>query len=200
MNAWSKLNQLVYTLWANPQIVPLLHTSSVVLKKLQGGADLMTPGLQRGPPFPAKAKKDSIVAVASLENPSVPLMVGVCKIDISSLQQVQGLKGHAVEGIHWSGDEIWAWSQTGKPGADMPDPIEAWDPEALAQDFSVIKVTDDVKDARNKSEVAFSKSRTDDSLHNDVVYGEKIENKPEVIKEMSTKGKRNVLESSYDYR
>ena len=153
----------------------------------------MTPGLQRGPPFPAKAKKDSIVAVASLENPSVPLVVGVCKIDISSLQQVQGLKGHAVEGVHWSGDEIWAWSQTGKPGADEPNPVEAWypealDPEALTQDFSVIKVCDDVGDATNNSGTALSTSRVNNNPHDDFIDGEEIEIGPEATKEMPTKG------------
>lgn len=88
----------------------------------------MTPGLARGPPFPAGATKKSIVAVASLENPSVPRVVGVCEIDVSSLQQVQGAKGHAVRGYHWDGDEIWGWSQSGKPGSDAPDMIEGWDP------------------------------------------------------------------------
>ncbi|KAI9836260.1 MAG: hypothetical protein M1819_001597 [Sarea resinae] len=127
---WVKLNErmypTVYTLWHNPGIVPLLHTPEPVLHKLQGGADLMTPGLA-GPPFPSGATKDSIVAVASLENPSVPKFVGVCEIDVSSLQAVQGVKGHAVRGIHWDGDELWAWSTAGKPGGIAPPHIEGWD-------------------------------------------------------------------------
>lgn len=49
--------RIVYTLWHNPGIVPLLFTPSFVVEKLQGGADLMTPGLQRGPPFPKMATK-----------------------------------------------------------------------------------------------------------------------------------------------
>lgn len=88
----------------------------------------MTPGLARGPPFPSGATKNSIVAVASLERPSVPRVVGVCEIDVSSLQQVQGARGHAVRGHHWDGDEIWGWSQSGKPGSDAPEVIEGWDP------------------------------------------------------------------------
>lgn len=87
----------------------------------------MTPGLQRGPPFPSKATKDSIVAVASLEKPSVPLVVGICEIDVASLKQVQGAKGHAVRGEHWDGDEIWSWSPAGKPGRSAPEQIEGWD-------------------------------------------------------------------------
>ena len=118
---------LVYTLWRHPQLVPLLHTPEIVLKKLRSGAPLMTPGLARGPPFPSKAIKDSIVAIASLDQPSVPIVVGICEIDISSLQQVEGAKGHAVRGEHWDGDEIWAWSPAGKLGASAPEHIEGWD-------------------------------------------------------------------------
>ena len=86
----------------------------------------MTPGLA-GPPFPAKAKKGAIVTVASLENPSVPVAVGTCEIDVSALQRVQGAKGHAVGTFHWAGDEIWSWSTSGKPGKDPPEEIEGWD-------------------------------------------------------------------------
>ena len=88
----------------------------------------MTPGLARGPPFPSEATKGSIVAIASVECPSVPRVVGVCEIDVSSLQQVQGAKGHAVRGYHWDGDELWGWGQSGKAGSDAPSRIEGWDP------------------------------------------------------------------------
>ena len=87
----------------------------------------MTPGLARGPPFPAKAAKGAIVAVASLDRPSVPSVVGICEIDISSLREIQGAKGHAVQVQHWDGDELWAWNQNGKPGGSAPNSIEGWD-------------------------------------------------------------------------
>ena len=116
----------VYTLWKNPAIVPLLHTTSDVVSKLQGGADLMTPGLARGPPFPAKARKGAVVAVASMDRPSVPLVVGTAEIDICDLRQVQGTKGHAVENMHWAGDELWTWSPAGRPGGEPPDSIDGW--------------------------------------------------------------------------
>lgn len=116
----------MYTLWHNPGIVPLLHTPSIVVQKLQGGADLMTPGLAHGPPFPAKAVKGAIAAIASIESPTVPLAVGVCEIDISSLQKTQGAKGRAVQTVHWQGDELWAWSSSGKSGGSAPEHLEGW--------------------------------------------------------------------------
>ena len=89
----------------------------------------MIPGLARGPPFPSKTTKGAVVAIASLEKPSIPMVVGVCEIDVSKLREVQGAKGHAVRGEHWDGDEIWAWSSSGKPGASAPDEIIGWDIE-----------------------------------------------------------------------
>lgn len=87
----------------------------------------MTPGLARGPPFPPRATKGSVVAIASLEKPSVPVVVGECEIDVAALQEVRGVKGHAVRGEHWEGDEIWAWGQSGATGRKAPDAIEGWD-------------------------------------------------------------------------
>ncbi|KAH7392859.1 hypothetical protein BKA66DRAFT_457057 [Pyrenochaeta sp. MPI-SDFR-AT-0127] len=137
----------VYTLWHNPGIVPLLYTPLVVVEKLQGGADLMTPGLQRGPPFPKKATKGAIVAIASLEAPTVPMAVGTCDIDVSALGRVQGVKGHAVSTFHWAGDELWSWSSTGKPGSEPPESIQGWnqdelDGTGLAKDAAAVHLDD----------------------------------------------------------
>lgn len=116
----------VYTLWRNPDIVPLLHTPEIVVKKLQGGADLMTPGLAGGPPFPPRAKKGAVVAVASTDKPSVPVAVGICEIDVSALEKVQGARGHAVENMHWAGDELWSYGTNSRPGQQPPEDIEGW--------------------------------------------------------------------------
>ena len=116
----------VYTLWKNADIVPCLHTPEIVVKKLQGGADLMTPGLAGGPPFPARAQKGATVAVASTERPSVPIAVGWCEIDVSALGKVQGSKGHAVRNMHWAGDEVWSYGASGRPGQEPPEEIEGW--------------------------------------------------------------------------
>ncbi|KAI9878578.1 MAG: hypothetical protein M1830_000489 [Pleopsidium flavum] len=135
---WVRLEErmfpTVYTLWHNPRLVPLLHTPSIVLQKLRGGADLMTPGLAAGPPFHREAKKDSIVAIASLEKPSVPMVVGVCEIEISGLQKIQGEKGRAVRGVHWDGDELWTWGTGEKTGGRAPEHIQGWSHATEPQD------------------------------------------------------------------
>ncbi|GAM83702.1 hypothetical protein ANO11243_016910 [Dothideomycetidae sp. 11243] len=115
----------VYSLWQNPKLVPLLHTPEPVVDKLKGGANLMTPGLA-GPPFPARATTGATVAVASLGSPSVPVVVGTCVIDIAALKSARGVKGHAVETLHWFGDEIWSFSTSGKPGKQPPEEIPEW--------------------------------------------------------------------------
>jgi translation initiation factor 2D len=143
-----KMYPTVYTLWHNPKIVPLLCTPLVVVEKMQGGADLMTPGLQRGPPFPKKATKGAVVAIASLEAPTVPMAVGECTIDVSALGKVQGTKGIAVSTFHWAGDELWSWSSTGKAGSDPPDILEGWDDDngeeaSLAERTAAVDLDDE---------------------------------------------------------
>ena len=188
---------LVYTLWHHPQIVPLLHTPDFVLQKLRSGAPLMTPGLQRGPPFPSKATKNAIVAVASLEKPSVPMVVGICEIDVASLKQVQGAKGHAVRGEHWDGDEIWSWSSSGKPGGSAPESINGWDVSendvAMREGVERLDV-DDNEDDTEEGGVALEREVEDKQqfeLHNEHVEGEdaqQYENINKEEKKMSTKG------------
>ncbi|WPH04077.1 Hypothetical protein R9X50_00696200 [Acrodontium crateriforme] len=140
----------VYTLWKHPDIVALLFTPDIVVKKLQGGADLMTPGLAGGPPFPSRATKDAIAAIASTNSPTVPVAVGVCKIDVSGLEVVQGAKGHAVETVHWVGDELWSYSVAGKPGQSPPDEIEGWakvlEEQGLTEKTEALNLDDDEAD------------------------------------------------------
>jgi len=134
---WIKLDSgkivpTVYTLWRHPQIVPLLHTPDIVIQKMQEGADLNIPGLARGPPFPARAVEGAAVAIARYENPSVPVVLGICEIDVASLKEVRGQKGHAVRPIHWEGDEAWDWSQNSQGGRAGPEQIQAWYSDEMA--------------------------------------------------------------------
>lgn len=157
----------------------------------------MTPGLARGPPFPSKAIKDSVVAIASLDKPSVPMVVGICEIDVASLHQVQGAKGHAVRGEHWDGDEIWAWSSVGKPGGGAPEHIEGWDVDTTDGNLRVgvdqLTIEDDDDDAEEGG-VSLSQEpeqHTRLEPRNEFVEGENArpyEVVGEEEKELSTKG------------
>lgn len=80
----------------------------------------MVPGLI-GPPFPDAAKKGKLVAIASSESPSVPLVVGVCEVDVCGLTRVVGEMGRAVRVVHWVGDEIFNY---GGHGGIVPDNID----------------------------------------------------------------------------
>jgi translation initiation factor 2D len=179
--------------------VPLLHTPQFVVEKLQGGADLMTPGLQRGPPFPKKATKGAIVAIASLEAPTVPMAVGTCLIDVSALQNVQGVKGHAVETFHWAGDEIWSWSTTGVSGTDSPHLLAGWDDEKDAESEIASKTDalglDDEQDGGVALDVdPLERSQAEKAQ---AVEGEPAPSNPDFVdevedKELSTKGGNTV--------
>ena len=162
----------------------------------------MTPGLGRGPPFPPKATKGSIVAVASLENPSVPMVVGVCEIDVASLQQVRGAKGRAIRGEHWDGDEIWAWNHGGvSGGAQAPDEIEGWDKAtgagAFADRLNDVAV-EDSDDAQNEGGVPIpltAAHTSSEKAKNNHVEGEDAEPFEKVDveeKELSTKGTSSI--------
>jgi translation initiation factor 2D len=173
---------IVYSLWYNPRIVPLLHTHQPVISKLQSGADLMVPGLANGPPFPSKAKKGAIVAIASLDSPSVPIVVGMCNMDVNTLGRVQGEKGIAVETLSWIGDEIWSWNPAGKAGIDAPGHIDAWlkdeeEIEETAQALGGVSLEDAKGDAQKSQKSAKG------ALHDD---GEDLEDENQ--KQWTTSG------------
>lgn len=137
----------VYTLWHNPNIVPLLHTPDFVAEeKLRQGADLMIPGLvkARGSKWDQRAIKGSIVAVAGMTKDTVPVWVGTCEIDISQLgdENFRSQKGIAVKGLHWEGDEIWNWATvSGAGGRGGPATVDGWRGLAAGMDSAMGDLT-----------------------------------------------------------
>ncbi|WXC60414.1 hypothetical protein SNK03_006288 [Fusarium graminearum] len=125
-----RLIPTVYTLWRNPNLIPLLHTPDFVAdEKLKHGADLMVPGLvkAKGSAWDKRATTGAVVAVAGLQNPTVPIWVGTCQIDVQNLpDDLQGQKGVAVKALHWAGDECWSWKSLGSGGIDPPSNLEGW--------------------------------------------------------------------------
>lgn len=137
----------------------------------------MIPGLI-GPPFPTGATKGRLVAIASSESPTVPLVVGVCEINVSGLTRVVGEKGKAVRVVHWVGDEIFNYGGT---GGKIPENLE-WRDE----------VSEAAKELRgvsleSKPEEGKGKGRGEESTE--------VDTGREAIRELTTKGSFFVLRS-----
>ncbi|KAK8043953.1 hypothetical protein PG994_012791 [Apiospora phragmitis] len=149
----------VYTLWQNPDLVPLLHTPDfVVEQKLAHGSDLMVPGLvkARGSAWDARAKKGAVVAVAGLRRDTVPMWVGTCDVDVCRLgNDLRGQKGVAVKGLHWAGDEVWGWRPLSSGGREAPEALEGW--PGLAEDM-----TSAIKDMKLEDEEDQEEGDADD--------------------------------------
>ena len=178
-------------------MVPLLHTPGLVLPKIRGGADLMTPGLKNGPPFPSKATKGALVAIASCEKPSVPIAIGKCEIDVAALTTTVGAKGHAVRSLHWEGDEIWNWGENDRPGKNAPEHVHGWFQDLGLEDTNTAAIENGI-DHLGVSESEEEREEGGVSLndkskgHNEFVEGEDAKSYDEVPKEKkewTTKGK-----------
>jgi translation initiation factor 2D len=89
-----------------------------VLEKLQGGADLMTPGLTS---WSTAIKSGDIVAV-TLQN-DVPVAVGVAGFDIGRLSKAAGQRGKAVYIVHCYNDDLWSLGSKTKPPAALAEPV-----------------------------------------------------------------------------
>ncbi|RAK73853.1 putative RNA binding protein Ligatin/Tma64 [Aspergillus fijiensis CBS 313.89] len=192
-----RLYPTVYTLWHNADLVPLLHTPGMVMQKLQGGADLMTPGIANEPPFDERAVKGAVVAVADLDRYTVPRFVGVCEIDVSALGEVQGAKGHAVRGLHWEGDELWAWSSSSKPGQPAPEYLEGWD-DVEEEDSGETKEIEGAVNDLHLDEQASAQAAGDDEASAEAP--QPVEEEPVVEeKEPSTKEIDDAFEKAFLY-
>jgi translation initiation factor 2D len=106
-------------MWQVPSLLKTVSTWDHVLSKLQGGADLMTPGLTH---WNREIKAGQVVAV-TLQN-RVPMAVGVAAFDVGNLSKAVGEKGKAVYIVHCFKDELWTLGKKTQPPATMPSTTE----------------------------------------------------------------------------
>lgn len=91
-----------------------------------------------------------MVAIASSESPTVPLVVGVCEINVSGLTRVVGEKGKAVRVVHWVGDEIFNY---GGAGGKIPETLE-WSDEVgeAAKELGGVSLANSPEEDKGKGE------------------------------------------------
>lgn len=168
-----RLIPTVYTLWRNPNLVPLLHTPDfVVEEKLKHGADLMVPGLvkAKSSTWDNRASTGAVVAVAGLDNDTVPVWVGTCQIDVRSLpDDLRGQKGAAVKALHWAGDECWNWKSLGSGGIEPPSNLEGWNGlgAGLAAQLGKVSLEDDIQAADPSSSAQPEEAQAADEVDED---------------------------------
>lgn len=110
-------------MWRLPSLLKTVSTWDHVLPRLQGGADLMTPGLTR---WNSEIRVGDITAVA-LQN-QVPIAVGVAAFDIGRLSKAAGEKGKAVYLVHCYSDELWGIGTKSHPPTSISDtPVQLAD-------------------------------------------------------------------------
>lgn len=109
------------------------------------------------------------MAIASSESPTVPLVVGVCEINVSGLTRVVGEKGKAVRVVHWVGDEIF---NNGGAGGKIPEGLE-WSIEVskAAKKLECVSLESNLEEDKGKG-----KENTE------------VDTGGEAIRELTTKG------------
>lgn len=104
-NRDSSLFPSLYTLWAISGILPVVLTNSFVIERLLDNANLMLPGCI--PPFDKRMTKGALVGIANYKTPQVVMAIGVCALNLTQFDDVQGRQGTAVIVQHCFGDELF---------------------------------------------------------------------------------------------
>lgn len=104
-NRDSVLYPTIYTLWSISNILPVVLTNSFVIERILDNANLMLPGCI--PPFDKRMTKGALVGIASYKSPDVVMAIGVCALNLTQFDDVQGRQGTAVIVKHFLGDELF---------------------------------------------------------------------------------------------
>ncbi|CCH46487.1 hypothetical protein BN7_6080 [Wickerhamomyces ciferrii] len=145
----SELIPTVYTLWAAPFILPIVHTHPHVIEVLEGGADLMLPGSV--PPFLSEIKKGSIVAIADTQDPLTCWAVGRSNLNLGQIQKVVGTTGVAVDVYHSHDDMLFRIAKSKikppkEPSLEIKFKEEVIEQQNGEQEQPEQKVTDQVEE------------------------------------------------------
>ncbi|XP_013384518.1 eukaryotic translation initiation factor 2D [Lingula anatina] len=107
---------VVYTLWKNPDIVPVFTTWPPVFEKISGGADLMLPGIVvKGDVTPRSLwslEKGATCAI-NLAGNRCPVAIGRAALSSSDMVD-SGMRGKGVIVIHSYLDHLWAAGDKGQ--------------------------------------------------------------------------------------
>ena len=137
-------HNIVYSLWQQPSLLKSVSTWDHVLNKLQGGADLMTPGLIR---WNSEIESGNVTAV-TLQN-GVPIAVGIAAFDVGQLSKAAGGKGKAVYLVHCYKDELWGLGTKTHPPSISPDI-----PAQLEEKTQQLSLEDNIEEANTPADLA----------------------------------------------
>lgn len=104
-NRDSNLYPTIYTLWTISGILPIVLTNSFVIERIMNNANLMLPGCI--PPFDKRMTKNTLVGVANYKSPDVVMAIGICALNLTQFDDVQGRQGTAVIIKHFVNDELF---------------------------------------------------------------------------------------------
>lgn len=104
---WIKLREghlvpTVFTLWEAPYILKKLYTPIYTIERLQNGADLMIPGVFD--PLPENCPRGTVVAINTVQSPTVTMAVGVTLTAVSDITDDQ--TGKAAYIVNVVGDTL----------------------------------------------------------------------------------------------
>lgn len=104
---WLKLREgalvpTVLTLWGCPYLLKRLYTPIYTIERLQNGADLMVPGVFD--PLPENCPAGTVVAIHTVQSPTVPMAVGVTLTNCSEITEEQ--TGKAAYIVNVVGDTL----------------------------------------------------------------------------------------------
>lgn len=95
----------VYSCWSFPELLPIVLTHEFVIEeKIFNGANLMLAGTV--PPFDPRCVPATVCGIASKENPTVVLAIGVVQLNLPSYDSVIGQQGVAVQVMHYLTDGL----------------------------------------------------------------------------------------------